>query len=667
MKIVKVGGMSESSYGLKTLEYIRDEKLGNYTVLFVGPWNIEKLRQVVTFCKKNKIYFVMDEMWDRLNGTVRPEYQKIDRKEFKKIIADAGEYFDGTLFMCEYGGLTLYWPESTVISSPNVIPPTEDASIAKDFLVKKLRQLIKSAKKSMVQPPLICIEASPIAKYLYEAGIDRVDLEITYSNFTELYYSATKGATLAYGKKQFGADMAMVWYGGNEHDRLWQHRWKTSLYHAFIRGADPIYAEHGIMDYKALGKNFSTDSEQVKIFRKELSDFAQFSALHPRPSGFPMSRIAVIYGNLDSFAFGPYGQPFIWGQRGPHGIKTGSPEDSWELFNSFYQKLPWEFPYIFGEQDLSGNPPLGQVDVIPAESPLAIMKKYDCLIFLGWNTMTPEIYRNVKEYVKQGGHILATLAHFDTRTKRNAPVSLIYNGNLEDLFGVKVINEGKTYEGGIKFKQQPVRGNYHFPLWTEKCDPKYYEGGFPICNMKLTTAEIIAAGSNSFIDTWEQMDKNPVLIANKLGEGMAFLVNSTEFPGYKNLRQFYKDLLYFFSLSFQKDIIIETSEAVRFGVYEESDNYLIYLLNTDPNCVHRVIISCGLNRKIPLEVGAGEMKVVYANERYLISPQNMKSRIMKIGMKGRTLFLSLYNKQETSEKILCFVDGYKWKGKILFC
>jgi len=296
MKIVKVGGMSESSYGLKTLEYIRDEKLGNYTVLFVGPWNIEKLRQVVTFCKKNKIYFVMDEMWDRLNGTVRPEYQKIDRKEFKKIIADAGEYFDGTLFMCEYGGLTLYWPESTVISSPNVIPPTEDASIAKDFLVKKLRQLIKSAKKSMVQPPLICIEASPIAKYLYEAGIDRVDLEITYSNFTELYYSATKGATLAYGKKQFGADMAMVWYGGNEHDRLWQHRWKTSLYHAFIRGADPIYAEHGIMDYKALGKNFSTDSEQVKIFRKELSDFAQFSALHPRPSGFPMSRIAVIYG-----------------------------------------------------------------------------------------------------------------------------------------------------------------------------------------------------------------------------------------------------------------------------------------------------------------------------------------------------------------------------------
>jgi len=665
MKHIKIGGMSESCYGLETLKRIYSEKLGNYTVLFSGPWSIEKLKEVVKFCKKNKIYFVMDEMWSRRQGIIRTGYRGISKKCFKKIIAGAGKYFDGTLFMCEYGGLTLYWPQSTVINSPNTIPPTECAAVAKDFLVKKLEQLIKSATDSIVQRPLICIEASAIAKYLYAAGIDRVDIEVTYSYFTELFYSAVKGATIAFNKKSFGADMAMVWYGGNEHDTLWRHRWKTSLYHAFIRGADPIYAEHGIMDYKALGKNFSTDSVQVKMFRKELSDFAQFCNIHPRPSGFPLSRIAVLYGNLDSFACGPFGQPFIWGQRGR--IRAGTAEDSWELFNSFYQNISWEFPYQYGSQDTSGNPPLGQVDIIPSESSVSLMKKYDCLIFLGWNTMTQKIYNNLKEYVEQGGHILATLAHLDTRTKRSAPVSLIYGGNLQDLFGVKITLEGKTYEGGIKFKQQPAGGNYHFPLWSEKCDPKYYERCFPIGNMKLVKAEVIAYYSDSFIDRWENMTNVPALIANRVGKGIAFLVNSIEFPGYQDLRRFYKDLLYFFAAAWQKDIIIEASDRVRFAVYNEGDMHIIYLLNTAPNCIHRVIISRGLNNKIPLDMSPGELRVVYTNERFLVSPENKTARIIKMGLKGPRFYVSLYNKKEYPGKTICFVDGHRWKGEISFC
>ncbi len=668
MKHVKVGGMSEASYGLRTLERIRDEKLGNYTVLFAGPWSLEKLRQVVTFCKENNMCFVMDEMWSRRNGVLRSGYTGINKEEFRKIIAEAGETFDGTLFMCEYGGLTLYWPQSTVAGSPNLIPPTECAAVAKDSLVTKLRQLIKSATDSIVSPPLICIEAAGIAKYLYEAGIDRVDLEVTYSPFTELCYSAIKGATIAYNKDRFGVDMAMVWYGGNEHDVLWRHRWRTSLYHAFIRGADPIYAEHGIMDYKALGKNFSTDSEQVKMFRKELSDFARFCASHPRPSGFPMSRIAVISGNLDSFAPGAFGQPYIWGQRGSDGIKTGTAEDSWELFNSFYQKLPWEFRYVLGEQDLSGNPPLGQVDIIPAESSLSLMRNYDCLIFLGWNTMTPEIYNNIEKYVRQGGHILATLAHFDTRTKRNAPISLIHDGDFQNLFGLSVdIVKDKTHEGGIKFKQQPSRGNYNFPLWTEQCDPKYYDGGFPLGDVTLTTAEVIAVGSDVFSDTWENMFQNPIFVTNKLGKGMAFLVNSTEFPGCRGLKRFYKDLLHFFAVAWQKDIIVETCDHVRFAVYAEGDMHIIYLLNTEPNCIHQAIISNGSNNKIPFNVPPGEPIAVYTNELCLVCPKDLRTRIVKMEMKKETLLLSLPSKQEFCKEVLVFIDGGEWKGKVTFC
>ena len=71
------------------------------------------------------------------------------------------------------------------------------------------------------------------------------------------------GATRSAGKETFGADMAMVWYGGSQHDGLWESRYRTSLYHAWLRGADPVYAEHGIMDYHALGKRYGKNHPDV--------------------------------------------------------------------------------------------------------------------------------------------------------------------------------------------------------------------------------------------------------------------------------------------------------------------------------------------------------------------------------------------------------------------
>jgi hypothetical protein len=656
MNHIKVGGMSESGYALETVKRIQSEKLGDYTVLFAGPWSLEKVKALADFCKENKVYFVMDEMWSRLSGVMTDDYAKCDVDELRKTLEGAGEYFEGSLFMCEYGGLTLYWPESTVAGSPNIIPSTNCAADAKKHFVEKLRELIHKASDS-VPGPLICIEASGTARYLFEAGIDRVDLEVTYDRFNELYFSATKGACLAYDRKCFGTDMAMVWYGGNEHNELWRHRWKTSLYHAFIRGADPIYAEHGLMDYKALGKKLDTGAPEVKMFRKELAGFADFAKKHPRPSGFPIAKIAVMYGNLDSFAMG---EKHVWGQRGPDGIKSGSAEDSWELFNSFYRRQPWEFRYAIGDHDYSGNPPLGQVDVIPADCPLSLMRKYDCLIFLGWNTMTSEIYANLSEFVKHGGHLLATLAHLDTRTDRNAPISIVHNGDISELFGVTVSVGNDFNDQGVKFLRQPSAGNYDFPLWTAVCDPKYDDGGFPVGKIEIKTAEIIAGGSDRFGDSVKNIERHPLLTANRCGKGMAFLVNSTEYPGFRNLRRFYKDLLYHFNSAFQKDILVEAGDSVRFAVYPENGMNVIYLLNTDSGREQQVLISVGVNKNIPIMLRAGEMLAIYCTERCLVVPGNADSRITGIKIKNGKLVISKYLETDKLENIACFMDGREY-------
>ena len=590
MKKVTIGGMSEAGYGLKTLKKIHEEQLGDYTVLFVGPWDMEKLKEVIPFCKENGMRFVMDEAYSRLRGVFREPFDSYDKEEFQSLLKSAGDTFDGTLFMCEYGGMMLYWPENYMVNNPCIIPATHCAQHAKDFMISQMQKLLHDTTDKLLLPPMICIEASGgVAKYHYEAGFDRVDLEMTYDRLTEFYYSATKGACIAYDKDRFGVDMAMIWYGGNQHDELWFKRWKTSLYHAFIRGADPIYAEHGLMDYKALGKDLDTDSPEVKRFRAELAGLEKFAKNNLRPNGFPLAKIAFVYGNLDSMAMG---QPYVWGQRGEKdGIPSGTAEHSWDVFNSVYQKRSWEFRYHFGNRDLSGNPPLGQADLIPIEASINKLQQYDCLIFLGWNTMTEEQYEKLKLYVKNGGDILCTLGHLDTRTNRDMPVELINNGDFTDLFGAKVALNDKKCRFGIKFKQNPKDSNYQFPLWTAVSDPKYGDGEFPLADVQLSSAEIIAVASGDFADTWKNMDKDPVVTVNKLGEGRAFLLHTPEYPGHHGLRRLYTDLITFFAASHQdKNLQIETSDAVRYAVYEEAEQRTVYLLNTDTELTHEAII-----------------------------------------------------------------------------
>ena len=664
MKHVEVGGMCEAAYGLRTFEQLRDEELGRYAVLFRGPWSMDQLREAVAFCKQHNVRFVMDEMWQRTQPAPAPGYADMDPQAFRTLMDAAGACRDGTLFMCEYGGVAAYWPVSTVEGSPNVIPPTSCAAEARDRMVGKLRELIEAATSWMVPRPLILIEASPMAKYLYEAGIDRVDLEVTYNRFTELGYAATRGAARAYGRERFGTDMAMVWYGGNQHDPLWRHRWKVSLYQAFLRGADPIYAEHGVMDYEAHGKSRAADDPEVRMFRRELAAFADFCRRHPRPDGFPKTGLAVIHGNLDSFAENTIGQPYVWGQRGADGMRAGYPEQSWELFLSLYRNRPWAFPFASGDRDPSGNPPWGQVDAIPAESDLSTWRQYDAVMFLGWNTMTPEIYAVMKAFVAGGGHVLASLAHLDGRTRRTGAVEPVHDGDLHELFGVRVRGLDGRIPVGIRYRQQPSRGAYGFPAWSEEGDPLHQHGGFPAATLELTSAELIAAGSDRFTDTWTEMDRAPVLTANAHGEGMAFLLNALDYPGHPGLRELYGDLLYYFAAAWQGDLQVEAGDRVRYGVFTEGEMHILYALNCDPVLEQQIRVSFGRHDRVPFTIGPGRLTAVYLTPHLLACRRDVTHRVTGMDLRGDTLDLRFYAQAPDGCDVTYRVDGRPWQGQV---
>jgi len=651
---VQVGGMSESGYGIETLKTMKKEELGNYTVLFVGPWDNEKIKELAEFCRENNCKFVMDEMINRLTGELTEPYRKLDRAELANIIEEYSDCFDGSLIMCEYGGMMLYWPKDYVKGSCVPLSITDDFIEAESEMIERLRKIIDYAKQKKMASPMICIEASGgVAKHLYKAGIDRVDLEVTYNPNNEFFYSAVKGATEAFDKDRFGVDMAMVWYGGNQHDELWFKRWRNSLLHAFIRGADPIYTEHGLMDYKALGKDFDSKHPKVKKFRDAVGELAEIAKNHPRPKGFSKAKIAVIHGNLDSFA--ALGQTHVWGQRHNDDMKNGTAEDSWGLFNTFYQRLPWEFRYKCGDSDYSGNPPFGQLDVIPAESSLELMQQYDGLIFLGWNTMTQGLYQKLTGFVKNGGHLLATAAHLNCVSSRKQTFSAINNGDVRELFGVTVnVESSENLSLGIKFKQNPSLGNYKFPLWSPNCDPKYCEGSFPMTKMEVHSAEVLAVGSEKFVDNDWNSDEI-VLTGNQCGEGMAFLVNSMEYPGHPGLKSFYRDLLQFFNSAWHDELTVECSDRVKYSVYQENNFYIVYLLNTEENVSQEILVSFGKNKKIAVSLKAGELKAVYCTEALIAVPEDIRDRVTELAVEDKKVICKTLKKQ--SAPILFYIDG----------
>ncbi len=603
---VRVGGMSESSYGTATMECFKREKLGNYTVLFVGPWTPDKLRAIGEFCRKENMRFVMDEMMNRLTGEFTPSYLPL-RREVLEVLEEYRDVLDGSLLMCEYGGLMFYWPHSTVAESRTLPPPASDFGEAAHNTERQMKEALAYARSNGMKPPFICIEACGVAaSFLYRAGIDRVDLEVIYTSELERGYSAVKGASLAFGKQHFGVDMAMVWYGGNQHDELWAKRWRTSLFHAFLRGADPVYAEHGVMDYKALGKDYGTEHPQVKRFRSILAEVADYAEKHPRPSGFPKAVIGVVHGRYDGFTGA--GQTHLWGQRRNETFRLGVPDRSWSLFERLYRRRAWENRERYGDADFSGNPPLGQADIIPYDAPDEIFSRYQVLFFLGRNCMNGELYRKLIRFVKNGGQLLMTAAHLNTSLLPQGEYEPYLNGDWSELFGVRIRSREDTrLPYGIKFKAEPPCG-WRFPLWSPNCDPKYSDGGFLTADLECDGAETLAVASDRFADGVWSDSMQGVIYSRKLGQGCAILVNSLEYPGADGLKELYGFLMDSCCEANQQYPKVECSDRVRFAVYESAPGSILYLLNTEENLAQEVIVHHSATSRSVLRLLPGEIR-----------------------------------------------------------
>jgi hypothetical protein len=573
------------------LQLFKAEKIGN-AVGILFPKTFEEGMEYAAFCRTNQIHFIFREAFCRDDMELPPENllkRKISNTELKTIIDTAGEYYHGRMIIGESGGM-LYWPheylrepfqesEGAYLGGPYPLiqQGMGNTADAENVYLEKLRNYIEK-EKLLGGGPFWDVDGSIVFKHHLANGINIPYLEMMCGN-PERMTAAVRGAAKAFDREFFGTLIAFGWYGGGKWDELYLKRWKCVLYYAWLSGYKWIISESGHFGFSGFNNNNNFNSQPTVRYRETMREFYEFSKNNQRCASFPETKIGILYGHLDGYP-GLWTNS-VWGQyENDDDWRCGDAEKSWALLDEVYRRRSWQDNLAVGEEEYSGNPPQGTYDIVPAETTLESLRKYSCLIMLGWNTMTKELYNKLTDYVRHGGKLIAGLPHLSTNTIRNSKYMLINNGDFSDLFGVVVDGAEDDTVTGIKFTSESDW--LHLPDWSEDCDPKCMSRKFKVGKVISGNHKVLAKSAKYFFSSNSGENKLPVVIENSLGKGKAVLVNAFEYPGSDKLYPIWKELLYAAMTAEQpQDFRVIANDKIRYAMYSSEKDLQVVILNTD--------------------------------------------------------------------------------------
>jgi hypothetical protein len=228
-------------------------------------------------------------------------------------------------------------------------------------------------------------------------------------------------------------------------------------------------------------------------------------------------------------------------------------------------------------------------DVIPCEAPKETYLKYDYLIFLGWNSMTDEIYDKIYAFVENGGRLLMTAAHLNYTTRRDGERKFLDNDKMDKLFGCRWTGKTVFTNNGVKFWDESLSGLL-YPGTKDKCsDPLYSHGYLSYLECEPTTGFVVGDMNDDFMYPGSGM---PFVIENKVGKGTAILFTTENYPGNPALSPMYTMAMREMMTHSARacDLKVISNGALRYAVYEGGK---MYLLNTDYDLPISVKITYG--------------------------------------------------------------------------
>jgi len=458
------------------------------------------------------------------------------------------------------------------ITASGVPAGQRDMRQAAQTWVRGVRKLVQR-QWQIGQPHVTCTLTNFFAKYCMEAGMDIANAEIFTNPCVDVQWALLRGAARAYGRELFGGWIAGGWFNGSNRDPLKLDRVRLAYDSGFLHGARLFINESGHWGLYEFRDFEDEDHPLCEGYREMLRGFNELSRANPRPGDGPEVNIGVIHGNYDGYC-GIEGD--IWGQPG---WRPAEHDHSWELLNVFYPEAG-PVGSMLGARDrrrsrFSGTP-YGLVDIVPGEASAEALSRYRSLLFLGWNTMTDAQYRNLIDYVRQGGRLVMWAPHLGGSADREHgdESQLFYrNGDFRELFGARlsiprrrpgVWRQERTMINTMKWT---AKGVHRFPKG------KLYYNNWPHGGVDF---ELVPG-----VRTLAVTDRGrPFVTEHRLGKGVAVLVHCYSPQGQGNFREIAEDIFRAVGEREKSTFRVEGNERVSYAVYGKGKRRSLYMLNT---------------------------------------------------------------------------------------
>ncbi len=567
----------------------------------------------------------------------------------EKVVRKLAEFKDSSYLgecMGEY--LNNWFSSSQSVPKPNGgifknLREIQDCFV-NHFLAPRIKKL-----KNLGYPRVFTASNHALAEFEIDAGVDMPVNENVAAIFN---VSDMRGACKKLKKTHWGLYINHDWYtrhiaygSPRKSDLL-----RGSLYQAWMNGASLAVLESGNLwteggfYTKDSDKNHPFESEHCAAYRKIMKEFYEFTKGCKRHESGPEVTTCFARGFLDGYTGSRFlmGQddkfcnhyPAVWGSyamaREDYRYFYGPPELGWHIYLDLAYPLRQDALAPERNRHLTGTP-FGSTDVvgIDANVPRNLLNSYNIIVYTGWNTMEPVIYRKLTEYVKQGGTLVMGIPHLSTRNDREfwgyTADDLVNGGDLSELFGVKVTGKGRVI----------IQGN-DTGIWNNR-PYDFYEGmdiegesgeamnTIPDFRVESMLADLELEPDTEKLFQFEtrgqfkrgECNGAPLLVRKKLGKGAAYLLACWDYPGAPGVRRLYthivKNLLH--ECRNRKAYISDphVGHAGKNCVYIHYTVYpdRVYLLNND----------CAKPRKCNLHLDGQTHKLEFAPGEFKIIPR----------------------------------------------
>ena len=525
------------------------------------------------WCRAHQVYFMF---LYTVQHAPKGKKSHLTREIVAKLREIAGEYFLGDQYG-EIGSVLGATPRGYTALRDGMAQGLADMQEAHDVFLQALRDYAR-IDEEMDMPGISMVEATALIRYTFDAGCTLPLLE-TMPGDPEFLVSLTRGCARAYGTPLWGTYIAHEWYGGlRNNDPLKYERLKAVYRYVYLAGSHVVCLESGDERILSFGYDYPGDHPFCKAYRNEALAYEQRLRESPRPAPEPEARIAFVYGNLEAYT-GWQGS-IVWNQYDRDEWSQGPAEWSWRILDDLRHGRSWQDIENFGEEDLSAAPGCGLYDVIPADCSPEKMRQYDAVIFVGWNTMTPQIMENLRQYAENGGHVLMTAAHLNTNVRRDGAYLPIFGGKTADYLGFDITGTTRI-NNGVKFIADCPVPDVRWPLLPNGAwDPIAVSGVHTVIETALSGAQRTAV----YHDTFPAPDETalPAVLEHRVGKGAVTVMTAAEYPGMNAVWPLYRILVRELVTASHRrcPIHVKAGDKLRFSVYRTADEDAVCLLNT---------------------------------------------------------------------------------------